>query len=148
MGVQAVIAALVPGAWAHSDQNPLTSPHTAPQLWTGTHATEWGRLLTRRRQQHGVHLALVKERYRNVRANVWFNGLDARNRSRVQVSAELPLLYPLGRSKDIPEIKYPQAEEAARPEARPRAGKLEDQPFLATLPVYRCRPEYRHTRKR
>ena len=95
-----------------------------------------------------THLALEKVRYSNVRANFWFNGLDARNRSRVQVSAELPLLYPLGRSKDAPEIKYPQAEEGARPEARPRAGKLENQPFLATLPVYRYRPEYRHTRKR
>ncbi len=58
-----------------------------------------------------THLALVKERYTNVRANVWFHGLDARNRGRVKVGAELPLLYPLGRSKEIPEIKYPEAEE-------------------------------------
>ena len=58
-----------------------------------------------------THLALVKERYTNVRANVCFNGLDARNRGRVQVSAELPPLYPLGRSKEIPAIKYPAVEE-------------------------------------
>ena len=50
-----------------------------------------------------THLALVKDHYTNVRANVWFNGLDARNRGRMQVSAELPLLYPLGRSKEIPD---------------------------------------------
>jgi hypothetical protein len=86
-----------------------------------------------------THLALVKERYTNVRANVWFNGLDARNRGRVQVSAELPLLYPLGRSKDIPEIKYPEPEAGTRPETRQRTGKLEDTPFLETLPVYRYR---------
>ena len=75
-----------------------------------------------------------------MRANVWFNGLDARNRGRVQVSAELPLLYPLGRSKEIPEIKYPEAEEGTRPETRQRTGKLEDTPFLETLPVFRYRP--------
>lgn len=87
-----------------------------------------------------THLALVKEHYANVRANVWFHGLDARSRGRVLVSAELPLLYTLGRSKETPEIKYPEAEEGARPEARQRIGKLEDRPFLETLPVYRYRP--------
>jgi len=95
-----------------------------------------------------IHLALVKERYTNVRANVWFTGLDARNRGRVQVSAELPLLYPLGRSKEVPEIKYPDAEEGASVTSRPRAGKLEDTPFLSALPVYRYRPEHRDTRGR
>lgn len=95
-----------------------------------------------------THLALVKERYTNVRANVWFHGLDARNRGRVQISAELPLLYPLGRSKEIPEIRYPEAEEGARPEARKRAGKLEDRPFLETLPVHRYLPEHRQIRSR
>ena len=48
---------------------------------------------------------------RNVRANVWFHGLDTRSRGRVMVAAELPLLYPLGRSKELPEILYPDAEE-------------------------------------
>jgi hypothetical protein len=88
-----------------------------------------------------THLALVKEHYANVRANVWFHGLDARSRGRVLVSAELPLLYPLGRSKNIPEIKYPEpeAEAGTRPETRQRTGKLEDTPFLETLPVYRYR---------
>jgi hypothetical protein len=66
----------------------------------------------------------------------------------MQVSAELPLLYPLGRSKEIPEIKYPEAEEGARPEARPRVGKLEDQPFLETFPVYRYRAEHRQAGRR
>ena len=61
----------------------------------------------------------------------------------MQVSAELPLLYPPGRSKEIPEIRYPEAEEGVRPEARQRAGKLEDTPFLDSLPAYRYRPEHR-----
>jgi hypothetical protein len=95
-----------------------------------------------------THLALVKEHYDNVRANVWFNGLDARNRGRVQVSAELPLLYPLGRSKETPEIKYPQAAEGTRPPARQRTGKLADKPYLETLPVYRYRPHVPTTSRR
>ena len=65
-----------------------------------------------------------------------------------KVSAELPLLYPLGRSKEIPEVKDPEAEEGARPEARQRIGKLEAKPFLETLPVFRYRPEYRQAGRR
>lgn len=74
--------------------------------------------------------------------------LCRRNRGRVQVSAELPLLHPLGRSKEIPDIKYPEAEEGASLPARKRAGKLEPEPFLDTLPVYRYRTEHRNTRRR
>jgi len=64
---------------------------------------------------------LVNERYTNVRANVWFDGLDARSRGRVLVAAELPLLYALGRSRDPPEIRYPDSEQDARttPATRP-----------------------------
>ena len=87
-----------------------------------------------------THLALVKEHYTNIRANVWFHGLDSRNRGRVMVSAELPLLYPLGRTKAVPEIRYPDPEEGARTFVQPRAGKLEPDPFLVTLPVFRYRP--------
>ena len=92
---------------------------------------------------HETHLALVKEHYTNVRANVWFQGLDRRNRGRVQISAELPLLYPLGRSKATPEIKYPAPEQGAARPTRERTGKLEPEPFLETLPVYRYRPAAR-----
>ena len=95
----------------------------------------------------------MKEHYANVRANVWFHGLDSRSRGRVLVSAELPLLYPLGRSKEIPEIKYPpedkdDAEEGTTTPARERSGKLETEPFLDTLPVYRYRLEHRRTPRR
>jgi hypothetical protein len=100
-----------------------------------------------------THLGLVKEHYANVRANVWFHGLDARSRGRVLVSAELPLLYPLGRSKELPEIKYPPKEKSVTEEGtalpiRERTGKLEDRPFLEILPVYRYRPASRSTRGR
>jgi len=87
-----------------------------------------------------THLALVKERYTNIRANVWFHGLDARSRGRVMVGAELPILYPVGRSKELPEIRYPSVEEGTPLEARQRSGKLEPEPFLESLPVHRYRP--------
>jgi hypothetical protein len=98
--------------------------------------------------QRETNLALVKERYTNTRANVWFHGLDARNRGRVMIAAELPLLYPLGRSKEIPEIVYPSAEEGSAAPARHRTGKLEEKPFLDSPPVYRYRAEHRTTRYR
>jgi len=94
----------------------------------------------RRLPDNVTHLALVKERYTNIRANVWFDGLDSRNRGRVQVIAELPLLYPVGRSRQPPTIDYPTAEDVTRTAPKPRAGKLEDTPFLQSLPVYRYRP--------
>jgi len=60
------------------------------------------------------------------------------------VSAELPLLNPLGRSRELPEVVYPPLEigEGSTP-ARTRTGKLEDHPFLNTLPVYRYLPTLR-----
>ena len=94
----------------------------------------------RRLPAQETHLALVKERYTNLRANVWFDGLDSRNRGRVQVIAELPLLYPVGRNRQPPEIAYPTPDDVARTSPKPRAGKLEPEPFLHTLPVYRYRP--------
>ena len=90
----------------------------------------------------------MKQHYTNIRANVWFDGLDNRNRGRVMISAELPLLYPLGRSRELPEIRYPAAEEGTPLQARPRTGKLEDQPFLDSLPVYRYQPTPRRGQRR
>jgi hypothetical protein len=90
---------------------------------------------------------MYTEHYTNVRANIWFHGLDARSRGRVMVSAELPLLYPLGRSRELPEIRYPEPEGIGRTTIIVRTGKLEDQPFLETLPVYRYRPEPNRRRR-
>jgi hypothetical protein len=52
-----------------------------------------------------------------MRANVLYAHLDPRGRGRVQVAAELPLIYPPG--------------------AGEQQAKLEPQPFLESLPVYR-----------
>jgi len=37
-----------------------------------------------------THLALVKQRYQNIRANILFARLDRCGRGRMQISAELP----------------------------------------------------------
>lgn len=81
-------------------------------------------------------LAVVEPHYANVRANVWFDGLDARGRGRVQVAAELPLLYAQGRNAAFPEIRWPGSTVPRGP-TRDRAGRLADAPLLETLPVYR-----------
>ena len=94
------------------------------------------------------HLALVEERYENLRANVTFHGLDARNRGRAQFAAELPLIYGLGRSRELPEILYPPPLDAATVDVQPRTGKLEPEPFLDSLPVYRYLPTGRSLRNR
>jgi hypothetical protein len=97
----------------------------------------------RLRSTPDVHLALVDPHVPNVRANVWYQSRDSRNRDCVQLSAELPILYRAGRRPALPEISFPDAADWAR-EAdgprRPRATKLEPEPLLATLPVYRYRP--------
>jgi hypothetical protein len=89
------------------------------------------------------HLALVDPHSPNVRANVWYHSRDARNRDRVQIGAELPILYREGRRRELPEIGYPDPADWARSAdgpRRPRAAKLEAEPFLSTLPVFRYRP--------
>ena len=83
-----------------------------------------------------THLALVKEHYTNIRANVWFHGLDSRNRGRVMVSAELPLLYPLGRTKAVPEIRYPATRR--RGHARPRNPALASSRTSRSFSHSRC----------
>lgn len=81
-------------------------------------------------------LAVVWAHYANVRANVWFDGLDSRGRGRVQVAAELPLLYAQGRSSVFPEIRWPKPTTRRGP-TQERVGRLADEPLLETLPVYR-----------
>jgi hypothetical protein len=83
-----------------------------------------------------THLALVKGRYQNIRANVLYARLDARGRGRIQIAAELPLLYARGRRAEPPEVRFPANTETANP-ARVRQPKLEAAPFLRSIPVYR-----------
>jgi hypothetical protein len=85
------------------------------------------------------YLALARGHYENIRANIVYARLDPKGRGRVQRSAELPLLYPIGRS-EAPLVHFPKAV-AETPDAkeRIRQSKLEPEPFLKSLPVYRYR---------
>jgi len=76
----------------------------------------------------------VKEHYTNIRANVWFHGLDARSRGRVMVSAELPLLYPLGRSKDLPRSATRTRRRAAHPQPTTAPAGSRSNPFSTRSP--------------
>jgi len=99
-----------------------------------TASADRARLSTLDRRE--THLALVKERYQNIRANILYRHLDARGRGRIQIAAELPLLYPNGRRAEPPEVRFPQAVDADEPR-RTRQSKFEPLPFLEALPVYR-----------
>jgi hypothetical protein len=83
-----------------------------------------------------IYLALAKERYENIRANVLYTHLDSRGRGRIQIAAELPLLYPKRRRIDPPKVRFPLTPEE-RPPGRTRQPKLEKHPFLQSLPVFR-----------
>jgi hypothetical protein len=82
-----------------------------------------------------THLALVKERYPNIRANVLYSRLDPKGRGRIQISAELPLIYATGRRSELPEVYFPGIDDSQP--RRSRLAKLEPEPFLSSLPVYR-----------
>jgi hypothetical protein len=84
-----------------------------------------------------THLALVKAHYQNIRANVLYARLDLRGRGRIQISAELPLLYAKGRRAQSPEVRFPAAAEVTNPPGRVRQSRLDAAPFLRSLPVYR-----------
>lgn len=84
-----------------------------------------------------THLALVRSRYKNFRANVLYIRLDSRGRGRIQIAAELPLIYATGRRMELPEVHFPpNGNDAAKPQ-RIRKSKLEPQPYLRSLPVFR-----------
>jgi hypothetical protein len=83
-----------------------------------------------------THVALVKSRYQNIRANVLYARLDPRGRGRIQISAELPLLYAKGRHPQPPEVRFPAPAEMTTP-SRVRQAKLEPAPFLRSISVYR-----------
>lgn len=89
-----------------------------------------------------THLAMVREHYENVRANVNYHGLDKRGRGRVQIGAELPLMYTASRRFTPPEIGFPAplAEANEKKKRRPRTSRIEAEPFLRSLPVHRYTP--------
>jgi hypothetical protein len=84
------------------------------------------------------YLAVTKAHYDNIRANITYARLDARGRGRVQMAAELPLLYTAGRYSGPPDIRYPDAAtEGADHPRRSRQGELQAAPFLQSIPAYR-----------
>ena len=103
-------------------------------LGTPTSLEDRGRLTTLDRRE--THLALVKERYQNIRANVLYAHLDPRGRGRMQIAAELPLLYPRLKRAEPPQVRFLQAAEPDQTR-RARQSKLDPQPYLESLPVYR-----------
>lgn len=83
-------------------------------------------------------LAVAKAHYDNIRANITFSRLDSRGRGRVQLAAELPLLYSAGRRPTPPVVSYPTSiEELAKQPRRVREPSLEPEPFLQSIPAYR-----------
>lgn len=84
-----------------------------------------------------THLALARPHYQNMRANVLYARLDSSGRGRIQISAELPLIYATGRHTVSPEVSFPPADSTTS--ARSRESKLESEAFLNSLPVYRYR---------
>jgi hypothetical protein len=87
-------------------------------------------------ERKDTHLALARYRYENIRANVLYTRLDSRGRGRVQIGAELPIMYATGRHATAPEVHFPDAESSLQAR-KSRAPKLEPKPFLSSLPVYR-----------
>ena len=84
------------------------------------------------------YLAITKAHYDNIRANITYSRLDSRGRGRVQLAAELPLLYTAGRWPTPPEVSYPvSTDELASQPRRVRQSALEAEPFLQSIPAYR-----------
>jgi hypothetical protein len=86
-----------------------------------------------------THLALVKERYQNIRANILYARLSPKGRGRIQISAELPLIYATGRRTEPPEVYFPTEPGSDSKPSRARESKIESEAFLRSLPVHRYR---------
>jgi hypothetical protein len=88
-----------------------------------------------------THLALVRDHYENIRANVVYNGLDRRGKGRVMMSAELPILYYRKDGMPAPRVQFPDAAASdSKPGRKPRQSKIDPQPWLESLPVHRYLP--------
>ena len=87
-----------------------------------------------------THLALVKQHYQNIRANILYARLDPKGRGRIQISAELPLIYATGRRTELPEVHFPSTANGTTKPRRNRESRLETEPYLRSLAVYRYGP--------
>lgn len=85
-------------------------------------------------------LALVETQPRHARANVAWAQPDGKGYIRRMMPAALPLLFPTPPHGPLPKLKPLAEDPEQRAERAARTDrKLEDRPFLATLPVYRYR---------
>ena len=84
------------------------------------------------------HVALARDRYENVRANITQPSEPPAAPRRRLIAAELPIMYPRQPNRARPNVKFPDgpAGEALRL-PRTRRSKLQPEPFLQTVPVYR-----------
>ncbi len=99
-------------------------------------AADRARLAQLPRQER--HLALARPHYDNIRANIVYTRLDARGRGRVQMAAELPLMYAAGRYHTPPEVRFAALHEVrGENERRVRTPNLQPEPFLMSIPAYR-----------
>jgi len=82
-------------------------------------------------------LAVTRQHYDNVRANIVYARLDKRGRGRMQIGAELPLMYAMGRHPTAPQVNFPVAvaDHLDQPR-RVRQAALEGEPFLKSIPAY------------
>ncbi len=88
-----------------------------------------------------THLALVRDHYENIRANVVYSGLDRRGRGRIMIAAELPILF-LRKDETLPpSVSFPAADASGEASTRkPRESRIEAEPWLETFPVHRYLP--------
>jgi len=82
-------------------------------------------------------LAWVREYQVNTRANVTYATADSKGRVRRQITAQLPVLYPLGRSKVRPTVEFPIDGPRRSETSKRRPARIEEDPYLATMPVHR-----------
>jgi hypothetical protein len=54
-----------------------------------------------------------------------------------EIAAELPLIYAKGRRAEMPDVNFPGAVDLESKPPRVRESKLESEPLLRSLPVYR-----------
>jgi len=84
------------------------------------------------------HRRQPRPHYDNIRANVVYSRLDRRGRGRLQISAELPLMYTASRRHTPPEVNFPTPrEDSAEQPRKKRPSALEPTPFLQSIPAYR-----------
>ena len=82
-------------------------------------------------------LVWVRPYQENIRANVTFATADSRARVRRQIAAQLPVLYPLGRSNVLPAVEFPIDGPRRSEGSAPRPARIEAEPYLTTMPVHR-----------